>query len=177
MTVEQYLAALPPERREAMAAVRAVIRKNLPPGYEEGLQYGAIGYYVPHALYPAGYHCDPSQPLPFLSLASRKNYMTLHMACIYGDSEVAQGFRAAWAETGKKLDAGKGCVRFKSLDDLVLPVIGATIKRFPVARLIAMFDAARTRTPMKRAEIAARTKAKKQTDARTKAHKQRKDKS
>ena len=87
-TVEDYLASLPDDRREAIAAVRAVILKNLPKGFEEGIQYNMIGYYVPHSLYPAGYHCNPSEPLPFISLASQKSHMAVYMFCIYSSEEM-----------------------------------------------------------------------------------------
>ena len=87
-TVEQYLAELPEDRRKAIEAVRQVILKNLDKDYEEGIQYGMIGYYVPHRVYPAGYHCDPKQPLPFAGLASQKNYMSLYLMCVYGDSMI-----------------------------------------------------------------------------------------
>jgi hypothetical protein len=99
-----------------------------------------IGYYVPHAVYPPGYHCDPKQPLPFVCLASQKNYMSLYMGCVYGDSELARSFRAEWAKTGKKLDMGKSCIRFKKLDDLPLAVIGGTIARMPVKKLIEFYE-------------------------------------
>jgi hypothetical protein len=160
-TVKQYLAELPAERRAAIEAVRAVILKNLGEGYEEGMQYGMIGYYVPHSVYPAGYHCDPRQPAGFACLASQKNYMSLHLGCVYGDSELARWFRSAWANTGKKLDMGQACVRFKRVEDLALDVIGEAIRRMPVEACIAMHEAARQRTPMKRADITARTKANK----------------
>src|SRR5882757_2591761 len=83
-TVQQYLDALPPDRKAAIAAVRATILANLDKDYEEGMQYGMIGYYVPHRVYPAGYHCDPKQPLPFAGLASQKNHMSLYMMSLYG---------------------------------------------------------------------------------------------
>ena len=117
-TVDQYLAELPEDRRKALEAVRQVVLKNLDKDYEEGIQYGMIGYYVPHRVHPAGYHCDPKQPLPFASLASQKNHMALYLMCIYGDTDHAKWFRDAWAKTGKKLDMGKACVRFKKLEDL-----------------------------------------------------------
>lgn len=113
-TVAEYLAELPEDHRRAIEAVRKVILDNLDSGYEEGMQYGMIGYYVPHRIYPAGYHCDPKQPLPFAALASQKNYMSLYLMCIYGETPLAAWFREAWAKTGKKLDAGKACIRFKS---------------------------------------------------------------
>ena len=100
-TVAQYLAALPADRRRALEAVRKVIRKNLDKGYEEGILYGMIGYYVPHRVYPDGYHCDPTQPLPFASLASQKNHMAVYLMCLYGDEEQESWFRKAWAKSGK----------------------------------------------------------------------------
>src|SRR5581483_6695459 len=117
-TVEEYLAELPEERRAAIGAVRNVILANLPEGYEETMQYGMIGYIVPHRLYPAGYHCDPKQPLPLANLGSQKNHMSLYLMCVYGHEPTAEWFRSAWTATGKKLDMGKACVRFKKLDDV-----------------------------------------------------------
>src|SRR5258707_3534246 len=90
-TVEQYLAGLPDDRRSAIEAVRNVILKNLDTDYEEGMQYGMIGYYVPHSVYPAGYHCDPRQPLPFAALASQKNYMSLYLMSLYGGETTSSG--------------------------------------------------------------------------------------
>jgi hypothetical protein len=141
-TVEQYLAELPEDRRKAIEAVRQVVLKNLDKDYEEGMQYGMIGYYVPHRVYPAGYHCDPKQPLPFASLGSQKNHMALYLMCIYGDTEHSKWFQQAWAKTGKKLDMGKACVRFKKVEDLALEVIGEAIKRVPAKKYIAHCEAA-----------------------------------
>ena len=104
----------------AIRAVRAVILDNLDDEYEEGMQYGMIGYYVPHRVYPAGYHCDPRQPLPFAGLAAQKNHMSLYLCSAYGDHAEARWLRQAWAKSGKKLDMGKSCVRFRSIDDLPL---------------------------------------------------------
>lgn len=139
-TVAHYLAELPSDRRDALQAVRAVVRKNLPNGYAEGMQYGMIGYFVPHSLYPSGYHCDPKQPLPFAGLASQKNHMSIHLMSIYSDPEEEAWFRAAWAETGKKLDMGKSCVRFKTIDDVPLKVIGEAIRRIPVKKFIKCYE-------------------------------------
>ncbi len=139
-TVKDYLASLPADRRAAIEAVRQTILENLDSTYEEGMQYGMIGYYVPHAVYPPGYHCDPKQPLPFVCLASQKNYMSLYMGCVYGDHELARWFRAAWAKTGKKLDMGVSCIRFKKLDDLPLEVVGEAIARMPVKKLIEFYE-------------------------------------
>ena len=87
-------------------------------------------------MHPSGYHCDPKQPLPLAGLASQKNYMSLYLMCVYGESNNANWFREAWAKTGKKLDMGKSCVRFKKLEDLALDVIGETIKRMPAKKYI-----------------------------------------
>lgn len=138
--VDDYLAGLPVDRREAIESIRAVILKNLPKGYEEGMQYGMIGYYVPHSIYPDGYHCDPKQPLPFASLASQKNHMALYMTCVYGDPELSDWFREAWKSAGKKLDAGKSCVRFKKLDDVPLKVVGQAIKKVPVKKFVDFYE-------------------------------------
>jgi len=126
-TVQQYLAELPADRRSAIESVRAVILKNLDPVFEEGMQYGMIGYYVPHQVYPPGYHCNPKQPLPFGGLASQKHHMSVYLGCVYGP-ERERRFREAWAKTGKKLDMGKCCIRFRKLDDLALDLIGEAIR-------------------------------------------------
>src|SRR5262249_45367252 len=142
-TVEAYLAALPEDRRAAIEAVRRVILDNLDGEYEEGIQYGMIGYYVPHRVYPAGYHCDPKQPLPFAALASQKGYMSLYLMSIYGHEELRSWFEKSWAEAGKKLDMGKSCVRFKKLDDLALGVVGEAIRRVPARTYIEYVESAR----------------------------------
>jgi len=139
-TVSEFLDALPDDRRAAISAVRNVILKNLPKGYEEGMQYGMIGYYVPHSLFPAGYHCNPKEPLTYANLGSQKNHMALYLCTVYGDEETASWFREAWAATGKKLDMGKACVRFKKLDDLPLDVIGECIARVPVDKYVARYE-------------------------------------
>ena len=141
-TVAQYLAALPKDRREALQAVRKVILDNLDAGYAEGLQSGAISYYVPHSVYPPGYHCDPSQPLPYVGIASQKNHMAIYFFCVYISEAQQRWFREAWLKTGKKLDMGKSCVRFKKIDDVALDVIGKTIKRTPVKKFIAHYESA-----------------------------------
>lgn len=159
-TVEGYLAGLPDDRREALEAVRKVILKNLDrSGFEEGIQYGMIGYYVPHAVFPDGYHCDPRQPLPFASLASQKSHMALYLMCVYGSEENEKWFREAWAKTGKKLDMGKSCVRFKKLSDLPLEVIGELIKRVPARKYVEQYQASLARTSKGGAKKAAAAKS------------------
>ena len=141
-SVKEYLAALPADRRAAMEVVRDVVLKNLGSGFEEGIQYGMIGYYVPHRLYPAGYHCDPKQPLPFAALGSQKNHMALYMMFLYGSPKQKQGFLKEWAKTGKKLDMGKSCLRFKKAEDLALEVIGKAVGRIAVRKFITTYEAA-----------------------------------
>jgi hypothetical protein len=158
-TVTQYLASLPEDRRRAISAVRDVILENLDKDYEEGIQYGMLSYYVPHKVFPAGYHCDPKQPLPFASLASQKNHMAVYLMGIYGQPEQEKWFRAAWAKTGKKLDMGKSCVRFKKLEDVALDVVGEAIRRAPAKAYIAHYESV-IRTPdKKKAPAIAKKKA------------------
>jgi hypothetical protein len=139
-TVAKYLAELPPDRRAAIGAVREVILRNLDKDYEEGMQYGMIAYYVPHRVFPAGYHCDPSKPLCYAALASQKGYMSLYLMCIYGSSEQAEWFREAWAKTGKRLDSGKSCIRFKKIEDVAMEVVGEAIRRVPARKYIEHYE-------------------------------------
>ena len=139
-TVNEYLQSLPEDRRAAIRAVRDIIRAHLPEGYEECMSYGMIGYVVPHRLYPAGYHCDPKRPLPYVNLASQKNHMALYVMTIYGDPATEQWFRKAWQAAGKKLNLGKCCLRFKKLEDVSLEVIGQLIARVPVKNYIARIE-------------------------------------
>lgn len=161
-TVEQYLAELPPDRRAALTALRQLILANIYPAYQEGMGYGMAGYSVPHSVYPPGYHCNPKLPLPFAGFASQKNYMSLYLCGLYTqfDEGAATGaahwFREAWAKTGKKLDMGKGCVRFKSLDDLALDVIAESFRRMPAKTFIAHYESSRAEhVPKTREEIKA----------------------
>lgn len=173
-SVEAYLNELPEDRRAAVSAVREVILKNLDPTYEEGMSYGMVGYHVPHSVYPAGYHCDPSKPLPFAGLGSQKNHMSLYLMCVYGDpgehAKLVEGFKKA----GKKLDMGKACIRFKTLDDLPLDVIGAAVKRVPAKTYIERYESVlesmgrgRNRKPQAQEARAKKAGAKKATSRKT----------
>ena len=142
-TVPEYLAALPADRRAAISAVRKEINDNLPDGYEEGIQFGMIGWYVPLPTYPAGYGENKKVPLPLVALASQKSGMVLHFLCFYGHPTLSTWFASEYKKSGKKLDMGKGCVRFNKLDDLALDVVGRTIARVPVKEHIANYQAAR----------------------------------
>jgi len=134
------MAALPEDRREAMAAIREMILKVLPKGYEEGMQWGMPSYFVPLSAYPAGYNCQPDQPLPFVGFASQKNHMVFYGFSIYMDEELKNRFVADWKKTGKKLDMGKSCVRFKKLEDVPLKVIGDAVKRVPMKKYIKQYE-------------------------------------
>jgi hypothetical protein len=135
------MAELPADRRAALSAVREVIIKNLDEGYVEGMSYGMPGFFVPHSLYPAGYHVDPTQPLPFVSLASQKNHMAIYLMATTMKPGEEDWLRAAWARTGKKLDMGKSCIRFKKLEDVALEVVGEAIRRVPSREYIALYEA------------------------------------
>ena len=141
-TVEDYLLSLSPDRRDALMAVREVILKNLPRGYEERIQYGMIAYVVPHSIYPAGYHCKPEEALPYASLGSTKTHMALYSMAVYGDPKTEAWFRSAYAKSGKKLDMGKSCIRFKRVEDLPLEVIGQLISRVPLESYVARVEQA-----------------------------------
>ena len=160
-TVDEYLTGLPPDRRTAIGAVRDVILSNLPKGYEEVMQYGMIGYVVPHSIYPAGYHCNPNQPLTYASLGSQKNHMAIYLCNVYGHKETETWFRKAYEATGKKLDMGKSCVRFKKLEQLPLEVIGQVIARTSVDKYIAGVEQVLNRRPGKPAKPAKAGKKKK----------------
>ncbi len=134
-TVEQYLAELPEERREAIAMVRQTILENLPDGYVEGMNWGMIAYQVPLSRYPNTYN---KQPLMFAALASQKNHMAVYLSAIYADDRRRDAFEKAYKDTGKRFDVGKSCVRFKEIADLPLELIGEVIASVPVEEFIAI---------------------------------------
>lgn len=139
-TVKEYLAALPEDRRKAIEAIRKVIRKNIDKAFQETIQYGMLGYCLPHSKYPAGYHCDPKQPLPFASIASQKNHIGLYLFCVYCSPEETETFREEWLASGKKLDMGKSCVRAKKLEDIPLDVVGRCFKRITAKKFVQMYE-------------------------------------
>ena len=142
-TPADYLNNLPEDRRKALAKLRATIRKHLPKGCKEGIQYGMIGYFVPHSISPDGYHTDPKQPLPFASIASQRNHMALHLFCLYTDEKSMSAFVEDWKASGHKLDMGKSCVRFKSIEDVPLDVVGKAIGRLSVEDFVTAYEASR----------------------------------
>ena len=142
-TVESYLNELPEERKMACNELRKVILKNLPKGFAEGIGYGMIGYFVPHSIYPNGYHCDPKQPLPFLSMASQKNFIALYHMGIYMNPTLMDWFTAEFAKRVKgKLDMGKSCIRFKKLDAIPFDLIGELVSKMSVDEWIACYEKA-----------------------------------
>lgn len=141
MDVAAYLSALPDDRRLALEAVRAVVQANKPDAVVEGMEYGMIGWYLPHARYPHGYHCDPAQPLPYAGLGAQKAHMALYLTCAYCDADTAAWIRAEAAARGCTLDMGKACIRFRRLSDLPLDVIGEAIARMTEARFVAAYEA------------------------------------
>jgi len=142
-TVEQYLAALPADRRTAIARVREVVNAGLPAGYEETMQYGMISWIVPRARLAETYN---GQPLAVASLASQKQHMALYLMTVYGESKLARWFKTAYAAAGKKLDMGKSCVRFKTLDALPLDVIGEAVSKVSVDDYVALYEASRSKS-------------------------------
>jgi len=135
------------------------------------MQYGMIGYYVPHSEYPAGYHCNPKEPLPFASLASQKNYVSVYLFCVYSDEQQQAWFQKAWEKSGKKLNMGKSCVRFRKLDDVPLKVIGQAVKRIPVAKFIKTYEEATS--GRRRGTSAKKSLAKKKTATKKAASKKK----
>jgi hypothetical protein len=143
LTVVDYLAELSPERRQAIAAVRHTVLENLPDGYEEVMASGMIGYVIPLERYPKTYN---KLPLVYAALASQKQYMSLYLMNVYGDQDTERWFNDAYKATGKKLDMGKSCVRFKTLNDLPLDVIGQAVARTPLETFIQRYEASRSKT-------------------------------
>jgi len=163
-TVPEYLAALSAERRDALNEVRRGINRALPPGYKEGIQFGMISWFVPLSTYPAGYGGNPKQPLTLISLAAQKSYMALHMICFYGQPALLEWFKAQYGKSGKKLDMGQGCLRFKTLPDLALDVVESTVARLPVSEYAAGYQA--MRDTMGKGKAKAKPAAKTRTPAK-----------
>ncbi|TRO65261.1 DUF1801 domain-containing protein [Christiangramia sabulilitoris] len=138
---EDYLEKVPEDRKEPMARLRSVIKENLPEGFVETLNYGMIGYVIPHSLYPGGYHCDPDLPLPFMSLASQKNFIAVYHMGIYADKELLDWFQAEYKKTvGKKPDMGKSCIRFKKPDEIPFDLIAELSGKITAEDWIATYE-------------------------------------
>ncbi len=139
----QYIEELPEERRIVIEKLRKVILINIPEGYKEVMSYGMIGYVVPHELYPNGYHCNPKLPLPFMNIASQKNFIALYHMGIYANPELLNWFVSEYPKHSKsKLDMGKGCIRFKKMDDIPYELIGELASKVTVEKWIDNYEKA-----------------------------------
>ncbi len=140
-TVDQYVAELPPERQAVIEPLRQIFKRQLPKGFEEVMSYGMIGWVVPHKLYPAGYHCDPKLPLPFLAVASQKNFITVYHMGLYADPELLDWFKQAHAKASpKKLDLGKSCIRYKKPDDVPVALLGELAAKMSPQQWIQLYE-------------------------------------
>lgn len=139
--VEEYVLELPEERKEAMSQLRETILKNIPNGFTEEMSYGMIGYVVPHSLYPAGYHCNPKLPLPFINIASQKNFIALYHAGIYAKPELLKWFIDEYPKhCSLKLDMGKSCIRFKKIDQIPFDLIATLVQKMTVDDWINCYE-------------------------------------
>lgn len=140
-TPDDYFDALPEDRRAVMVALRKVIAKNLPRGFAEAMQYGMPGWVVPHSLYPAGYHCDQKQPLPFLGIASQKQYVAVYHMGIYADAALHQWFEAEYAkQSNGRLDMGNSCIRFRKPDQIPMKLIGELASKVTPKQWIEAYE-------------------------------------
>ncbi|WP_299617945.1 DUF1801 domain-containing protein [uncultured Tenacibaculum sp.] len=140
-TPQEYIDQLPEDRQSVVQQLRDVIKKHLPEGFEEGINYNMIGYYVPHSLYPDGYHCDPKLPLPFMNIASQKNSVNLYHSGIYANPKIHDWFVNEYPKHCKrKLDMGKSCIRFKKLDDIPYELIGELCSKITVEDWISAYE-------------------------------------
>jgi len=139
-TVDEYLAELAPDRRAALQTLRQELRRHLDPLLEEVMQYGMITYVIPHRVYPPGYHCQPADPLPFLSLASQKNNLALYVMAIAIDRQLSAWLDQAWKATGHRLDRGASCIRFRSPDEIPRDVLAELLKKLDVPTYLQMYE-------------------------------------
>lgn len=141
LTPDQYINELPDDRKETIQRLREVILKNLPKGFEELMGYGMLGYAVPHSIYPAGYHCDPKQPLPFFGMASQKNSINIYHMGIYVRKDLYDWFVSEYSKYSKsKLDMGKSCIRFKKPEQIPYELIGELLQKMSVQDWIALYE-------------------------------------
>jgi uncharacterized protein YdhG (YjbR/CyaY superfamily) len=138
---EEYISQLPPERVAVISKLRQVILDNIPDGFEETMSYGMIGYVVPHSIYAAGYHCDTKLPLPFISIASQKNFVALYHMGVYAFPELLEWFKAEYPSYVKtKLDMGKSCIRFKKMETIPYDLIGLLVSKMTVEKWIEIYE-------------------------------------
>lgn len=140
-TVEEYLQQVPPERREYFSRLRQTVRSHLPEGFEETMSYGMIGYVVPHSRYPAGYHCTPELPLPFVNIASQKNFIALYHMGLYSRKELLDWFLQEYPKhCRRKPDMGKSCIRFKKPEEIPFELIGELLGKMSVEEWISIYE-------------------------------------
>lgn len=140
-TPEDYINQVPEERQQGLKTLRITILENLPIGFEEGMQYGMIGYYVPHGIYPDGYHCKPSEPLPFMSFASQKNSINIYHSGLYALPDLYEWFVSEFPKhSTRKLDMGKSCIRFKKVQDIPSELIGELASKLTVKEWITVYE-------------------------------------
>ena len=143
LTPADYIAELPEDRKKVMEQLRKTITDNLPEGFQEGMGYGMLGYAVPHSIYPKGYHCNPKDPLPFMGLASQKNFIAFYHMGVYADKNLYDWFVAEYGKRCKyKLDMGKSCVRFKKMEDIPYDLIAELTQKISVNDWIALYESA-----------------------------------
>lgn len=139
--LDDYITKCPEDRQEALKTLVAEIRNNLDDGFSEGMSYGMPGWVVPHSLYPAGYHCKPEEPLPFMSVASQKNFIAVYHMGVYADPELMKWFTEEYPKHAKrKLDMGKSCIRFKKMDDIPFKLIGELAGKMTASEWIARYE-------------------------------------
>ena len=140
-TPAEYVDSLPDERKSVIENIRKTVLDNLPEGFEETMGYGMLGYVVPHSIYPSGYHCDPKTPLPFISVASQKNFIAFYHMGIYADESLLNWFVAEYPKHCKtKLDMGKSCIRFKKMNDIPLELLGQLVAKMSVLDWISLYE-------------------------------------
>jgi len=140
-TVDEYISQVPETQREAIILLRNVILENIPQGFAEQMNYGMIGYVVPHSIYPKGYHCEPQLPLPFLGLAAQKNFVAFYHMGIYANPDLFNWFTGEFPKHSKlKLDMGKSCIRFKNLRQIPYALIGELVRKIEVADWINVYE-------------------------------------
>lgn len=140
-TIDDYLNALSEDRKTTVLKLRNCILENIPKGFEEQMSYGMLGYVVPHSIYSNGYHCNPKLPLPFISIGSQKNFIALHHLGIYANPALVEWFTSEYSKhCNQKLDIGKGCIRFKKLDQIPFDLIVELVRKMSVAEWIECYE-------------------------------------
>ena len=155
-TPAEYIASLPTDRQAAIAAIRKLVNKRLPKGYKEMMSFGHISWGIPLEEYPVTYN---GYPLMYAALASQKNHMALYLMCCYGDNDLYNGLKAAYAKAGKKFDMGKSCLRFKKLEDVELEAVGKVIAAVPPKKYLAIYEKSHPREKAEKKKVVARRRA------------------